>query len=147
MSNNQPTTKKYFDLHTTGFGYLNRMREVSLKRSQSFWAIDISALHGSADDVQYTKFDCRISGSEAQEILLKFKPDIDAKKKVLIGFKIGDIYPDTFVYEKGDKAGQTGVVLKGRLLRVAWVKVDGQTLYSAPKDEQADSAEALRKAA
>ncbi len=123
-------TKNYFDLHTTGLGYANRMREVKV-RGQNFWAVDISALRGSTDDVEYTKFDCRISGREALEVLTRFKADIDAKKKVLVGFKVGDIYPETFTFEKGEKAGQTGVVLKGRLLQVAWVKVDGKTVFTA----------------
>lgn len=122
--------KSYFDLHTTGLGYANRMREVKV-RGQNFWAVDISALRGSSDDVEYTKFDCRISGREALEVMTRFKADIDAKKKVLVGFKIGDIYPETFTFEKGEKAGQTGVVLKGRLLQVAWVKVDGKTVFTA----------------
>ena len=139
---NEP--KKYFDLHTTGFGYANRMREVKM-RGQGFWAVDISALRGNSDDAQYTKFDTRISGREALEVLTRFKADIDAKKKVLVGFRIGDIYPETFIFEKGEKAGQTGVVLKGRLLQVAWVKVDGKMLYTAKENDQA--ADALAKAA
>ena len=141
------TEPSYFDLHVAGLGYANRLREVRAGKN-SFWAVDIAALRGSSDDVQYTRFDCRISGREAQEAFRLAKPHIDAKKKVLVGFKIGDIYPEAFVYEKGDKAGQTGVSLKGRLLSVAWIKVDGQTLYTAPKDKQADSeAGALRQAA
>ncbi|PZN83058.1 MAG: hypothetical protein DM484_05285 [Candidatus Methylumidiphilus alinenensis] len=144
---NYKTESSYFDLHTVGIGYANRLREVKA-RNASFWAVDIAALHGSSDNVQYTRFDCRISGKDAQAALKLVKPQIDAKQKVLVGFKISDIYPETFVYEKGDKAGQTGVVLKGRLLSVAWIKVDGSTVYTAPKDKQADSeAEALRQAA
>ena len=137
-------SKKYFDLHTTGLGYANRMREVKM-RGSNFWAVDISALRGNAEDLQYTKFDTRISGRDALEVLTRFKADIDARKKVLIGFKIGDIYPETFTFEKGEKAGQTGVVLKGRLLQVAWVKVDGKLLYTVKGNDQA--ADALAKAA
>ncbi|MGH7261726.1 MAG: DUF3577 domain-containing protein, partial [Nitrospiraceae bacterium] len=37
------TTEKYFDLHVTGIGYLNRAREVPVPRGQAFLAVDISA--------------------------------------------------------------------------------------------------------
>ena len=123
--NNQET--KYFDLHVTGIGYLNRVREVPVKRSQPFLAVDISALHGDSEDVQYTRFDCRVSGSDAKTIVEQLMPVInDDKNKVLVGFKLGDLYVDTFTYKSGDKTGQTGVSLKARLLRIDWVKVNGK---------------------
>ena len=124
-SGNQET--KYFDLHVTGIGYLNRVREVPVKRAQPFLAVDISALHGNSEDVQYTRFDCRVSGSDAKTIVEQLIPLIDDdKNKVLVGFKLGDLYADTFTYRSGDKAGQTGVSLKARLLRIDWVKVNGK---------------------
>lgn len=122
--NNQET--KYFDLHATGIGYLNRVREVPVKRSQPFLAVDISALHGDSEDVQYTRFDCRVSGSDARTIIESLMPVIDDDNKVLVGFKLGDLYVDTFTFKSGDKAGQTGVSLKARLLRIDWVKVNGK---------------------
>lgn len=128
-TNSQNTTgqeTKYFDLHATGIGYLNRVREVPVKRSQPFLAVDISALHGDSEDIQYTRFDCRVSGSDAKTIIEQLMPDInDDNNKVLVGFKLGDLYVDTFTYKSGDKAGQTGVSLKARLLRIDWVKVNG----------------------
>lgn len=128
--------ERYFDLHTTGVGYLNRARNVPVKKGE-FLAVDISALRGSADEVEYTRFDCRVSGKEAQAVVRQFKPEIDAKKKVLVGFKIGDLYADTFVYENGEKKGQTGVSLKAHLLLIAWAKVDGTTVYTSPRENPA----------
>lgn len=130
---------KYFDLHITGLGYLNRVREVDVKRGQNFLAVDISAIHGTADVIEYTRFDCRVSGSEAQRVIRLLQSDIQARKAVLVGFKLGDLYVDQFVYDKGDKAGQPGVSLKARLLRIAWAKVDGKTVYRAGADEEARS--------
>lgn len=122
-----PQATKYFDLHVAGIGYLNRVREVPVKRSQPFFAVDISALHGDSEDVQYTRFDCRVSGANAKTIIEQLMPVInDDKNKVLVGFKLGDLYADTFTYQSGDKAGQTGVSLKVRLLRIDWVKVNGK---------------------
>lgn len=130
MSQNNPSQDgNYFNLHLTGLGYLNRVREVPVKRGSNFFAVDISALHGKSDDVQYTRFDCRVSGKEAEAILTQIKPMIDNdENKVLVGFKLGDLYPDIFVYNKGKKEGQTGVSLKARLLRIEWVKVNGKMI-------------------
>ena len=136
---------RYFDLHITGVGYLNRARKVDVRRGNSFLAVDISAIHGAADDVQYTRFDCKVSGSEAQQLIEKLMPHIDAKKSVLVGFKLGDLYPEVFTYDKGPKAGQQGVSLKARLLRIDWAKVDGVTVYKAPRADA--NSETLSQAA
>src|SRR3546814_6007803 len=45
--------KSYFDLHITGLGYLNRIREVKPKKGDAFLACDIAALNGPSDDVSY----------------------------------------------------------------------------------------------
>ena len=132
--------QKFFDLHVTGLGYLNRAREVSVKRGQPFLAVDIAALHGSADTVEYTRFDCRVSGSDAQNLVRTLMPDIEAGKSVLVGFKLGDLYAETFTYQSGERRGQTGVSLKARLLRIGWAKVDGTTVYTAPAPAQETAA-------
>lgn len=135
MTSQAQNSNDYFDLHITGIGYLNRVRKVNVKRGESFWACDIAALHGHKDDIQSTRFDCKVSGSEAEKLVERFQQVVDENKKVLIGFKLGDLYAETFVYEKGDKKGLTGVSLKSRLLFVGWVKVDGEMVYKAePKN-------------
>lgn len=57
---------------------------------------------------------------------------------MLAGFRIGDIWADAFTYEKGDKKGQPGASLKGRLLFISWIKVDGETVYEAKPKDSAD---------
>jgi hypothetical protein len=126
----------HFDLHINGIGYLNRAREVEVKgrgrSAQPFLAVDVTALRGDANDVQYTRFDCRVSGREAQQVIRQLMPAIQAEQKVLVGFRLGDLYAESFQYKSGEKAGQTGISLKARLLFVAWAKVDGQLVYKAP---------------
>ncbi len=129
MSNNE--INKYFDLHTTGIGYLNRVREVTPKEGNPFLSVTIAALRGSVDNVQYTHFECRVSGRQAQQVVRQVKPAVEGKLKVLIGFTLSDLYAETFTFKSGEKSGQTGVSLKARLLRVAWAKVDGQPFYKA----------------
>ena len=132
MSTNE--TKQYFDLHTTGIGYLNRVREVTPKEGEPFLSITIAALRGSVDNAQYTHFECRVSGKQAQELVRKLKPAVEDSAKVLIGFTLSDLYAEVFTFKNGDKAGETGISLKTRLLRIAWAKVDGQPFYTAQED-------------
>lgn len=126
---------KYFDLHVRGIGYLGRVREVAVKgRGEPFIACDISALRGTTNEVEYTKFDCRVSGAEATRLVKKAADAAnDRNRKVLVGFTIGDIYPEAFTYQGGTKAGETGVEVKGHLLKLGFIKVDGKTVYTAPK--------------
>lgn len=129
---------RYFDLHTTGIGYLNRLREVPLKKG-GFLAVDISALRGKPGEVEYTRFDCRVSGSEAQRVIREvLKPAIDAEQKVLVVFKIGDVYADPFIYQKEPRKGQPGASLKAHLLFIRSASVDGVQVYKAPQENGAD---------
>lgn len=131
------TSPKYFDLHTAGVGYVSRIREVKPKKGAAFLACKVSALCGPSDAVEYRHFDCRVSGAEAEKLVRRCMDAVDAEKKVLIGFNIGDIYPDLYEFN-----GETKVMLKGRLLRIDWIKVDGQNVYTAPKRDAEDVAEA-----
>ena len=128
MSNEE--TSKYFDLYITGLGYLNRIREVTPQEGKPFWSVTIAALRGSTDEAQYTYFECRVSGKQAQEIVRQLKPAVEGDRKVLIGFTLSDLFAEAFTYKNGDKAGETGISLKARLLRVGWAKVDGESFYS-----------------
>ncbi|NWN81753.1 MAG: DUF3577 domain-containing protein [Halomonas sp.] len=141
MTTSTQAQTTFFNLHVEGVGYLNRVRTVDPKRAEAFLACDINALNGPADDVSYTRFDCRVSGQEAQKLVRKCQQAVDMKRKVLIGFKLGDLWTDTFVYKKGDRQGETGVSLKGRLLLVKWIKIDGDTVYQreAPASDNADT--------
>ena len=127
MSNHET---KYFDLHTTGIGYLNRVHEVTPKEGQPFLSVTLAALRGSVDNAQYTHFECRVSGKQANQVIRRLKSAVEAESKVLLGFTLSDLYAESFTYKSGDKAGETGISLKARLLRVSWAKVDGQPFYS-----------------
>ena len=144
MPEQSPATNQssFFNLHVEGVGYLNRVRTIKPKKGQEFIACTVSAMRGSTDDISYTKFDCRVSGAAAQKIVEFLAPWVAAEKTVLIGFRIGDIYPELFTYEKGEKAGQPGVSIKGRLLRIKFAKVDG-TAVDLPQQDAASEAESV----
>lgn len=135
--------KKFFDLHTDGVGYINRIREVRPKRGEPFLACDVSALVGPADAVEYRRFDCRVSGKDAQHLIRRCEQAVGEGKKVLAAFRLGDLWTDIFTYSKGPKEGQTGVSLKARLLLIRWIKVDGEMVYTAaPKADETTGGDA-----
>ncbi|MGV8863004.1 MAG: STY4534 family ICE replication protein [Pseudomonas sp.] len=135
---NQPQeASTYFNLHTVGIGYLNRVREVQVRRGQPFMACDIAALHGATDAVEYTRFDCKVAGCEAERLIRLYADAVHAEKKVLVSFRIGDLWIDPFLYTKGEKQGQPGASLKGRLLFIDWIKVNGTFEYKAPAKQKA----------
>ncbi|PXF30449.1 hypothetical protein WH50_15405 [Pokkaliibacter plantistimulans] len=133
---------QFFDLHTSGIGYINRVRLVEPKKGEPFWACSIAALRGDTNNVEYTYFDVRVSGTEAARLIARCQQAVDAGSKMLISFKIGDIYPDVFTYSSGDRKGETGVSLKGRLLLIRWIKKDGEMIYQMPKADDANGAPA-----
>jgi predicted Zn-dependent protease len=130
MSDSSQTSNSssFFNLHVEGVGYLNRVRTIKPKKGQEFLACTVAALRGSDQDVCYTKFDCRVSGADAQEVVKRLEADVVTDKAVIIGFRIADIYPELFTFENGDKKGQAGVAIKGRLLRIKFAKVNGEPI-------------------
>ncbi|MCI1021427.1 DUF3577 domain-containing protein [Pseudomonas putida] len=128
---NQSNEAKFFDLHTTGIGYLNRIREVAPRKGKPFTCVTVAALHGATDNAEYSYIDCNVVGAEAESLVKRCQQAVEAKKKVLVSFRIGDIWADAFTYEKGEKKGQPGASLKGRLLFIGWIKVDGKLVYEA----------------
>ena len=138
----QPQAKsEYFNLIVEGVGYLNRVRTVKPKNGDEFLACTVSAMRGSVASVDYTYFDCRVSGADAKRAVKLLQDDVNDQKPVLIGFKISDIYPEAFTFEKGERAGQQGLSVKGRLLRVKFAKVNGEAV-GLPESEQESATEA-----
>ena len=120
---------KYFDLMTSGLGYLNRVREVSLGDGDTFPCLTVAALRGSEDDTRYTHIECTIAGERAHETIRLLRPFVDSGRKVLIGFTLSDIHAEGFSFKKGTHEGKPGVNLKARLIRLPWAKVDGNVMY------------------
>jgi hypothetical protein len=141
------TESKFFDLHVQGIGYLNRIRLVKPPKSEAFFAVSISALRGEwkADGSvkpESTKFDVRVYGQDAIDAIEVLKPFGDANRKIMVRFKLGDIYPEVFTYAKdlgNFKKGDTGVMIKGRLLQLTHAWVDGdQVVLPGQTQEQAE---------
>jgi hypothetical protein len=87
--------------------------------------------------VEYTRFDCKVAGGEAERLIRLYMDAVKAEKKVLLSFRIGDLWIDPFLYEKGERQGQPGASLKGRLLFIDWIKVNGSLEYKASSRQEA----------
>lgn len=124
------TEHKYFDLHTRGIGYVNRLRTVTPKKGDAFTACTIAALRGSTDSVEYTWFDVRVYNDEAVRLLTRCQEALARQDKVLIAFRIGDICPEIFEYRKGERTGQQGISLKGRLLFISSLYINGSLVWA-----------------
>ncbi|WP_392564319.1 STY4534 family ICE replication protein [Orbus wheelerorum] len=133
-SMNTSTTKQFFDLHIKGIGYVNRIREVQVKKGNPYLSCTIAALRGNSEDAEYTYFECNVTGEKAKDLIARCVEASDLKKKILISFCLGDLYSETFTYGKGAKQGQTGVSLKARLLKVTSIKIDGELKYSEQEE-------------
>jgi len=138
----------YFDLHTTGVGYLNRVRVIQPsggKKGSSYLACSIAALHGSKDDVQYTHYELIVVGEDAIKHINALQTAAnDRHVKVLIGFKLGDSTPVTFIYGAHHaNAGEQGINIRARLLQVSFAKVDGEyrVAPSTTKNQEAQAAQ------
>ncbi|MBX7020881.1 DUF3577 domain-containing protein, partial [Providencia rettgeri] len=146
MTTASAQTSNHFNLHVNGLGYLNRVRWVETKgsgrKAQPFLACSISAVRGNTDEPDYTYFDLRVSGSEAIEMVEKLMGDVEAKRKVFVSFRVGDIYTHVYMRNLRDEKGRpTGeqepaALIKGRLLWINSVTVDGVNIFRRELQEE-----------
>ncbi|MFC5428046.1 DUF3577 domain-containing protein [Paraburkholderia denitrificans] len=148
--NHPVESRKYFDLHLRGLGYLSRVRDVTTRgngrsKAKPFLACSISAFHGDPNienGIVYLPLDLIVSGEKAKEAVRSVMEEAnDPDVKVLVAFRSGDHYIRTFE-RTGNRAGETGAVLKGRLLKLFWIKVDGQEVWRDESDDAGTGADA-----
>ncbi|MEW8046610.1 MAG: DUF3577 domain-containing protein [Candidatus Thiodiazotropha sp.] len=155
--NAEKTQTEYFDLVTTGLGYLNRSRPVTPTQGSVYESVSIAALHGSSDNPNYTYIDCRVVGAEAIAFVKQHRDAInDHDTKVLVRFNVGDGVADSYEVQKGDHKGKRRHLIKGRLLKITWAKigdveldmnsdssVEGQPAAASTKDAPEGQPEAM----
>lgn len=120
MNTTSNQKSSYFDLHTSGIGYIQRAREVPVRggrRAQPFLACTIAALVGSAKDPSYRYFDVKVSGAEAMKLVERYIGVDDSRQRPLVRFRLGDLWGDAYIRDKGDHKGQAAASLKARLLK------------------------------
>ena len=138
--NNDAQKKEFFDLHTTGVGYLNRARTVTPNQGQPYEAVTIAALRGSKDNPSYSYFDTSIVGSDAADFVQEHKDAInDRNIKVLVRFKVGDGEATSYEVKSGNNKGKRNHVIKSRLLQITWAKINGQVVLEPPVSIKSDT--------
>ena len=127
MSNSNQAPREFINLHLSGLGYLNRVREVSVKKGNNFFACTIKAMFGEKNvdgGIQYLPVDSKATSSQAESILREYMGQANSDDyQVMVAFNVGDPYIETFKYDKGAKAGEVGTTLKGRLILITRVFV------------------------
>lgn len=142
MSNN------HYDLVTTGTGFINRFRLINPSQGNPYYAINIAALRGEINDegkAAKTYVDCNVVGNAAVAMAKLLEPffDDNAEPVIMIGFTFGDLEERSFVYQSGDRKGQTGSSLKARLFDIKWYRINQETFYSPAEIERKAKAETL----
>lgn len=109
----------------TGAGCLGMLRESRSRRDgKKRLFVDIN--------VNGTRYSCIFSGNEDERALFKLlELAAVTKKHVTLGFTLGCLHLDAFIYTSGSRAGQPGASLRARLLSVSWAKIDGKEVYRA----------------
>ena len=137
----QTNENTYFDLHTSGIGYLNRARVVkpsSGKRFKPFTAVSISALFGSSEDIQYSRYDVTCVTDDTAALIQQYRDEINNESsKVICQFVISDSYAEPFK----TKEDELRSVNKGRLLAIRFIKIDGAIVYQEEKKAYENEAE------
>ena len=121
-------SSSYFDLFTTGIGYLNRIAEVMPEEGMPFLAVKIAALRGSTTNVRKTFFDATVSGNQAHQCVRLLVDEVNAGRNVLIRFRLSDLNPVIYRVEDESQEEQSRISLRARLIGVDWARVDGQVV-------------------
>lgn len=139
MNTQTQQAKTYFNLHTTGIGYLNNIREVKPKKGNPFWACRIAALAGDSTAPEYRYFDVNVVGTLAEKLVKNCQKAVSEGHKMLISFVISDLWADLYTVNRDSshhKKGDTAVSLKGRLIRIDMIKKDGVKVYPRETEQQ-----------
>lgn len=148
--------KQYFDIHTQGRGYIQRVREVSVKGAQPYLACTIAALIGPAKATVLRYFDVRVAGGEAKKLVRNYLGADERKCRPLVRFRLGDPWVSPFIRSSGEHQGEAAASVKSRLLQVELIDYTeleqieqhelvtwGIGYLSQPKDAMKDGAQHL----
>ncbi|WP_263064709.1 STY4534 family ICE replication protein [Dickeya dadantii] len=126
------TETQYFNLNTTGIGYLSNIRQVSGEKG-SFTCAVINALSGPTDKTSYTRFDVTVAGKDTVDLVNRCQKAVDEEQQVLIGFVLSGLSAETFTLKSGEHAGEDRIALRSRLIKIDFIKIGKETVYKAEK--------------
>ncbi len=141
MSNTQ---QQYFNVITKGYGYVNSARQVKLEGGRSFLAVRVSLLEGSSESPRYVYMDLTVKGENAIEVITaNFDAINDDNVKVLAAMDIGSLRVTPFIFQRGKNEGQPGASLKGVLIGLPTMKVNGEVVYQRPAEDDTSAADGV----
>ena len=128
---NSSHEKRAYNHHISGYGFLNRARTVPVRKGDDFLSVDVTALEGvydgNWDDIEKTRYDCKVVGRVAKTIIARYMNAINASETtVMAAFKLGGCRPEIYVDKK---TTEQRVSLKSRLLKVSWLKIGDEVIY------------------
>lgn len=139
---------EYFNNTYKGLAYVNRIRMVPVNRGDDFRALTLNVKSGKRLEdgkAQFTvPLDCKIVGGQAiamfDRLLNEVDQSGDKKPVITASFEAADIYPDGFVSKSGQNEGKQVYIMKGRLLKLTHVYVNGKRF-----DEDSDTPETTER--
>lgn len=162
QTNAQTAQPKAYNLHTTGMGFVNRLRFVNPEKgkgkSKGYWSVSIGALYGVEDEngrCESSLYDLNVVGKVAKDSVQTLQAAFNEGKKIFVEFKAGDTRSEHYQYKNGERAGQWGSCIKGTLLQLRKAWVNGELvidtsqqpdLEEVPADEPTDNASSAEQA-
>lgn len=143
------------NLIINGRGFMNRIRTVVPKSGQPYMAVTMALEEGRVTDpkdLNKTYFECLVVGVDAKALLANHftdeNGDVNGSDDVVVraGVDLAGCEVSTYPYTKGAKAGQTGVSLRSRLLKIHYLTIDGELVFTTKTDESDPSSEASEPA-
>ena len=133
---------EYYDILVSACGFLNRVRTVAVDEGEPFLACTFAALRGARGErSELTYFDVRVVGDDAKELLTRFEGVInDRSKNVFASVRLSDLTASSFVYQRGERKGESGVAIKTRLLAIESLAIEGNVVYRRSEDPTIDAA-------
>lgn len=142
-NNQQNQNNEFFNLKTTGLGYVNYLEErESSKNGELFTTCTVAALVGpkNAEKRQYRYINVVVVGEENIELLWNYHQDLLEERKVLIRFCVNDIKAKAFQRGQG-RNSEIDASLQATLYVIDKVWLDGALDYDASSDAQQDEVE------
>ncbi len=140
-----------YNVITQGFGFLNRVKEITPQSGNSYLACDVALLQGVGDNVTHARFQCTVRGKNAIDVIRKNFTNAQGvvespeKTTVVASMKLGGITPELFTYNSGEKKGQQGVAVRSTLLDITWLKI-GDNVIDLESDQQSGNGNAEQAA-
>lgn len=75
------------------------------------------------DSPTFVCFDAIVTNKEATDLISCCQKAADADKKVLFGFTLSNLTSDIFTLNKDNHAGEPGVSLKAKRIKVEWFNI------------------------